>query len=199
LHARVLWSERIQRATSVFVHLMYQTVRMREVAVTEIVSITVPLVRRELLTLVVATLRTWRTINLGEYMIDQKRIRVAIIDDNDLVRAGYTLFVGAFNDLELVGTATDGSEAIRLCAETQPDVVLMDLMMPGMNGVVATRSIRLAFPQIQVIILTGFGDEDLVVQALANGAVSCLNKNVTLDEMANAIRAARINTGEVAD
>lgn len=126
-------------------------------------------------------------------MTIQKRIRVAIVDDNELVRSGYSMFLGAYDDLELVGTAIDGSEAIRLCTETHPDVVLMDLIMPGMS---ATRAIKQAFPQIQVIILTSFDNQDLVGDALANGAVGCLLKNVSIDAMASAIRAAKASADE---
>lgn len=129
-------------------------------------------------------------------MTIQKRIRVAIVDDNELVTSGYSMFLGTCDDLELVGTAIDGSEAIRLCTETHPDVVLMDLMMPGMNGVSATRAIKQAFPQIQVIILTSFDNQDLVGDALANGAVGCLLKNVSIDAMASAIRAAKASADE---
>ena len=126
-------------------------------------------------------------------MTIDKHIRVAIIDDNELVRSGYHMFLGACDDLELVGMATDGSEATSLIAETQPDVVLMDLQMPGMNGALATAAIKQSYPRVQVIILSGHGDQDLADQALANGAVSCLNKDVSIDEMANAIRAAHSN------
>lgn len=119
-------------------------------------------------------------------MTIQKRIRVAIVDDNELVTSGYSMFLGTCDDLELVGTAIDGSEAIRLCTETHPDVVLMDLIMPGMS---ATRAIKQAFPQIQVIILTSFDNQDLVGDALANGAVGCLLKNVSIDAMASADEA----------
>lgn len=135
---------------------------------------------------------------LGEQMTIEKRIRVAIVDDNELVRSGYGMFLGSFDDLELVGTASDGSEAIRLCTETHPDVVLLDLMMPGMNGVIATRAIRQAFPQIKVIILSGYGDQDLANKALANGAVDCLHKDVSIDEMVSAIRAAYASQTEPA-
>lgn len=126
-------------------------------------------------------------------MTIQKRIRVAIVDDNELVTSGYSMFLGTCDDLELVGTAIDGSEAIRLCTETHPDVVLMDLIMPGMS---ATRAIKQAFPQIQVIILTSFDNQDLVGDALANGAVGCLLKNVSIDAMASAIRAAKASADE---
>lgn len=124
-------------------------------------------------------------------MKDHECIRVAIVDDNEMLRTGLSLFLHAFDDLELVGTASDGAEVFRLCEETHPDVVLMDLVMPGMNGVSATHAIRQAYPQIQMILLTSFDDQDLAGDALANGAVGCLLKNVSIDEMASAIRAAK--------
>ena len=123
-------------------------------------------------------------------MQDQERIRVAIMDDNEMLRTGLNLFLRAFDDLELVGTATDGNKVVRLCEETHPDVVLMDLVMPGMNGMSATRAIRQAFPQIKVIILTSFDDQDLACEALASGAVGCLLNNISIDEMANVSGAA---------
>jgi DNA-binding NarL/FixJ family response regulator len=117
-----------------------------------------------------------------------KRIRVAIIDDNDLVRAGYGFFFDDYADLELVGSAADGDEAVTLCSKTHPDVVLMDLMMPRKNGVAGTLALKRAFPHIQVIILSGFGGQHLVDQAIANGAAASLHKDVTIAEMADAVR-----------
>jgi two-component system, NarL family, response regulator LiaR len=129
-------------------------------------------------------------------MSENARIRVAIVDNNDLVRSGYDLFVSSFDDLEVVGTASDGSEALRLCAETHPDVVLMDLLMPGMNGAEATRAIKLAFPRVRVIILSGFDQGELIEQAMANGAVNRMSKSISLDDMAEMIRAANAITDD---
>ena len=123
-------------------------------------------------------------------MIGPKRIRVIIVDDHAVVRGGLRLFLLAFEDLELVGEAGNGEEALRLCEQAQPDVVLMDLVMPGMNGVQATQLIREDYPQIQVIALTSFDEEDLVQRALEAGAISYLLKNVSASELAAAIRAA---------
>lgn len=119
------------------------------------------------------------------------RTRVVVVDDYDMVRSGLAVLLEAFDDLELVGEAADGAEAIRLCAEVQPDVVLMDLVMPHMDGVAATRTIRQAHPEIQVIALTSFLDGDLVRGALKAGAVGYLLKNASIDEVADAIRSAR--------
>ena len=123
-------------------------------------------------------------------MMEPKRIRVIIVDDHAVVRGGLRLFLLAFEDLELVGEAGSGEQALRLCEQAQPDVVLMDLAMPGMNGVQATQKIRKDHPQIQVIALTSFDEENLVQGALEAGAISYLLKNVSASELAAAVRAA---------
>jgi NarL family two-component system response regulator LiaR len=96
----------------------------------------------------------------------------------------------AFDDLELVAEASNGERAVQLCQQTQPDVILMDLMMPGMDGATATGLIREKCPQTQVIALTSFKEKDLVEGAIQAGAISYLLKDVSADELANAIRAA---------
>jgi NarL family two-component system response regulator LiaR len=126
----------------------------------------------------------------GVPMTESIPIRVMIVDDHDMVRSGLNVFLEAFDDLELVGEAADGQEAIRLCAKVQPDVVLMDLVMPEMDGVTATRAIRQAYPDVQVIALTSFSEQDLVQGALQAGAIGYLLKNASIDELAAAIRAA---------
>ena len=123
-------------------------------------------------------------------MTETQPIRVLIVDDQALVRTGLKLFLMAFEDHQLVGEAATGEEAIRKCSQLQPDVVLMDLAMPGMGGAAATRVIREEQPQTQVIALTNFQDVDMVQQALRAGAIGYLIKNVTADELATAIRAA---------
>ncbi len=117
-------------------------------------------------------------------------IRVLIVDDHSLVRTGLKLFLMAFDDMELVGEAATGEEALARCSETHPDVVLMDLMMPGMDGATATTLIRSMCAGIQVIVLTNFQDVARVQQALQAGAIGYLLKNVSADELAGAIRAA---------
>jgi NarL family two-component system response regulator LiaR len=107
-----------------------------------------------------------------------------------MVRRGLATFLRAFDDLELAGEASDGNEAIRRCAETHPHVILMDLKMPGVDGVEATRVVRELFPGIQVIALTSFREEGLVQSALRAGAISYLLKNVSAEDLAGAIRAA---------
>jgi NarL family two-component system response regulator LiaR len=131
-------------------------------------------------------------------MTESNTIRVMIVDDHDMVRSGLGVFLEAFDDLELVGEAADGEEALRLCAEVQPHVVLMDLVMPEMDGIAATRAIRQAYPTVQVIALTSFNDQDLVQGALQAGAVGYLLKNASIDELAAAIRAARAGKATLA-
>ncbi len=123
-------------------------------------------------------------------MSNRTPIRVLIADDHAMVRSGLAGFLLASDDLELVGEASNGSEAVRACAETRPDVVLMDLMMPGMDGATAIRVIHEAYPDIRVIALTSFPEQDLVQRALGAGAISYLLKNVGADELAVAIRGA---------
>jgi len=121
---------------------------------------------------------------------ESSRIRVLLVDDHAVVRSGLSAFLLAFDDLELVGEARGGEEAVRFCEEHRPDVVLMDLVMPGMDGVAATRVIRKRCPEVQVIALTSFKEEELVQGALEAGAIGYLLKNVTADELAEAIRKA---------
>ena len=123
-------------------------------------------------------------------MIESNRIRVLIVDDHALLRRGLVTFLLSFDDLELVGEAANGADALRLCEQLQPDVVLMDLVMPEMDGSTATRAIRQRHPQVQVIALTSFREEELVQGALEAGAIGYLLKNVPADELAQAIRAA---------
>ena len=117
-------------------------------------------------------------------------IRVLLVDDHAVVRSGLGAFLLAFDDLELIGEAGGGEEAVRLCEQLEPDVVLMDLVMPGMDGAAATRAIRERCPQIQVIALTSFKEKELVQGALEAGAIGYLLKNVSAGELAGAIRAA---------
>ena len=123
-------------------------------------------------------------------MSESKPIRVLLVDDHAVVRSGLAGFLLAFADMKLVGEAASGEEAVSLCRQVQPDVVLMDLMLPGMDGAAATRAIRERCPDIKVIVLTSFQEEELVQRALQAGAISYLLKNVSVDELADAIRAA---------
>lgn len=117
--------------------------------------------------------------------------RIMITDDHRMVREGLSLFIKAFKDFLFVGAASSGDEAIRLCEETQPDVILMDIVMPGMDGIEAIRHIRSKHPNIRIIALSSFSnDQNLVEQALLAGASCCLHKQVSVEELVQAIRAS---------
>jgi len=124
---------------------------------------------------------------------NREAIGVMIVDDREVVRSGLATFLEAFDDLCLVGEAANGGEAMRLCAELKPDVVLMDLAMPGMDGVAAIRALRQAHPDIAVVGLTSFGDQYRAQEALQAGAACCLGKDVPIDQLARAIRDAYSN------
>src|SRR5689334_4872552 len=117
-------------------------------------------------------------------MADGAPIRVLIVDDHVVVRSGLVAMLLAFDDLQLVGEAPDGRAALDLCAASPPDVVLMDLVMPEMDGASATRAIRQAHPQTQVIALTSFHEGALVTDAVQAGAIGYLLKNVSADDLA---------------
>jgi two-component system, NarL family, response regulator LiaR len=117
-------------------------------------------------------------------------IRVMLVDDHTMVRRGLATFLMVFDDFELVGEADSGEAAIRLCAEVLPDVILMDMVMPDMNGATATYAIRQKYPQVQVLALTSFKEGGLIRNALESGAIGYLLKDVSADELARAIRAA---------
>lgn len=119
-------------------------------------------------------------------------IRVMLVDDHDMVRKGLAVFLKAKPDMELVGEARDGEEALQTCKELQPDVILMDLMMPKMDGTTATRLIRKQFPEVQIIALTSFQEKGLVQEVLQAGAISYLLKDVSANELAEAIRGAYV-------
>jgi DNA-binding NarL/FixJ family response regulator len=121
---------------------------------------------------------------------EKKKIRILVTDDHAVVRSGLSRFLKVHPDMELVGEAADGEEAVQLVALHQPDVVLMDLMMPGMDGIAATREIRKRYPGVKVIALTSFAEEAMVQGALQAGAAGYLQKNVSALELASAIRFA---------
>ncbi len=123
-------------------------------------------------------------------MTPSQPIRVMLVDDHAMVRRGLATFLKVFDDFELAGEAAGGEAAIQLCAQALPDVVLMDMVMPEMDGATATRAIRRQFPKVQVIALTSFKEEGLVQNALQSGAIGYLLKDVSADELAQAIRAA---------
>jgi two-component system, NarL family, response regulator LiaR len=120
----------------------------------------------------------------------EKTIRILLVDDHAVVRSGLSKFLMVNKDLELVAEASDGAEAVTMVSLHKPDVVLMDLMMPGVDGITATREIHHKFPQVKVIALTSFSEQNMVQGALQAGAAGYLQKNVTAVELANAIRSA---------
>jgi two-component system, NarL family, response regulator LiaR len=117
-------------------------------------------------------------------------IRILLVDDHAVVRTGLSKFLMINKDLELVAEASDGFEAVQMAGLHKPDVILMDLMMPGMDGITATRAIHQKYPQIRIIALTSFSEQNMVQGALQAGATGYLQKNVTAAELGNAIRSA---------
>jgi NarL family two-component system response regulator LiaR len=117
-------------------------------------------------------------------------IRVMLVDDHAMVRSGLAAFLLIFDDLSLVAEASSGIEALRLVEENRPDVILMDMVMPEMDGAATTRAIKERFPEIQVLALTSFKEDHLVHEALEAGATGYLLKNISADRLAAAIRDA---------
>ena len=118
-------------------------------------------------------------------------IRVITVDDQELVRNGIRFILQAFEDLDLIGEASSGAEALRLCDELRPDVVLMDVRMPDMDGVAATRNIKRQYPETQILVLTVYHSGELVTEAMQAGAIGYVMKNASREELVGAIRAAR--------
>jgi NarL family two-component system response regulator LiaR len=129
------------------------------------------------------------TDHLGPNESRLNKIRVLAVDDHELVSQGMKFLLLPFADIEVVGTALNGEEALRLCQELQPDVVLMDMRLPGMDGPEATQAIRTRYPHVQVLALTTYHDEELVGRAVQAGAMGYLLKGVTIDELAAGIRS----------
>lgn len=119
-----------------------------------------------------------------------KTINVLLADDHDILRDGLATVMNEFPDIHVVGMAGSGWDAIDQCASLQPDVVLMDVLMPDMDGLSATRIIRERHPSIRVVVLSSFEEEDLIRSAHEVGVSGYLLKNVSIDELANAIRDA---------
>jgi DNA-binding NarL/FixJ family response regulator len=116
-------------------------------------------------------------------------IRVIVADDQRVVREGLTMLLGLIDDVEVAGTAADGHEAVALARETRPNVVLMDLRMPELDGAEATRLIRGELPETQVLVLTTYADDDSLFPALQAGARGYLTKDASAEELEHAIRA----------
>ncbi|HEV8339011.1 MAG TPA: response regulator transcription factor [bacterium] len=117
-------------------------------------------------------------------------IRILIADDHSVVRQGLRMFLALDPELEVVGEAADGSEALRLALEVRPDVILMDLLMPVMDGIAATQAVRAALPDTEVLALTSVLEDASVVGAVRAGAIGYLLKNTEADELRRSIKAA---------
>lgn len=117
-------------------------------------------------------------------------IRVLTVDDHEIVRQGMAFLLLPFEDIDVVGSAGNGSEALAMCKELKPDVVLMDMVMPEMDGPTVTQAIRKRFPNVQVLVLTSFHDQAKVARAMQAGAIGYLLKGVSIDELAEGIRSA---------
>lgn len=118
-------------------------------------------------------------------------IRVASVDDNEIMRGGIRFLMLAFDDLDWVGEARGGEEAVQLCQQVKPDVMLVDMKMRGWNGIETTAAIKQACPEVQVLILTSFHDSQLVRSAMRAGAIGYVLKDASKEELAHAIRSAR--------
>ena len=135
-------------------------------------------------------------MNLNESQAE--KIRVLAVDDHELVRNGMAFLLSPFTDIEVVGLAPNGEEAVSLCEKLRPDVVLMDMVLPGMDGATATRTIRARYPQVQVLALTTFHDEELVGRTMHAGAIGYLLKGVSTKELAAGIRSAHAGRATLA-
>ncbi len=117
-------------------------------------------------------------------------IRVLLVDDQALIREGLAIILGAQPDISVVGHAADGQEAIEQARRLQPDVIMMDIKMPRLNGIQATRQIKEALPATQIIILTTYAEDELVFEGIRAGALGYLLKDITRDKLAEAVRGA---------
>ena len=123
-------------------------------------------------------------------MSENESIRVLSVDDHEIMRGGIRYMLFAVDDIELVGEARSGEEALTLCNTLDPDVILMDVRMPGMDGIETTRLIHNQYPNIQVLALTSFEEKEMIQQVTQAGAIGYLQKGISVDDLAEAIRAA---------
>jgi DNA-binding NarL/FixJ family response regulator len=121
---------------------------------------------------------------------DVTRIRVLLVDDHSVVRTGLKSFFDLLDDIEVVGEASDGSEGVAMARRLKPDVVLMDLLMPNMDGVTAIGRIKAELPETEIVTMTSFIEEEKVTAALEAGASGYVLKDAEADEVADAVRAA---------
>src|SRR4029450_6334699 len=132
-------------------------------------------------------------------MSGQHTIRVVLVDDHPMIRSGLRFILSGTDDIVVVGEASNGAEAIRLAGELQPNVVLMDVMMPELDGISATQQLLMRYPRVHVLALTSYSDGDLVRRVLQGGACGCLLKSVEGRELAAAIRTADSGRGVVTE
>jgi NarL family two-component system response regulator LiaR len=123
-------------------------------------------------------------------MSERAPIKVLIVDDHPILRHGIKTMLFTFDDIIVVGEAGNGLETLARCQETNPDVILMDIVMPGMNGVETTRAVLKHYPRVKIIMLTSFPNQDLVQETLEAGAVGFLLKDTPIDALGDAIRSA---------
>ena len=128
----------------------------------------------------------------------RESIGVLVVDDHEIVRTGLATFIQAVEDLVLLGEAGSGEQALQLCDELRPDVVLLDMVMPGMDGPSTAKAIKAAHPGTQVLALTSFPEEDLIQRALEAGVLGYLLKNVGANDLASAIRSAKAGRATLA-
>lgn len=126
----------------------------------------------------------------GQTMAETKQIKVLIVDDHPVVRNGMKKMLMVFDDLELIGEAENGRSALTFCEQSIPDVILMDVLMPVMDGISATQAICEKYPGVGIIILTSYPDDNMVQKSLEAGAIGYLLKNASIDDLANAVRSA---------
>ncbi|MDX1416904.1 MAG: response regulator transcription factor [Candidatus Promineifilaceae bacterium] len=129
-------------------------------------------------------------MKIEEIMSGRELIHVLIVDDHAIVREGLKKLFEVFDDLELLGEAENGRAAVAFCQEKIPDVILMDISLPGMDGIEATRKIHDLLPQVKIIMLTSYPEDDLVPKALQAGAIGYVLKNISISALADAIRSA---------
>lgn len=125
-------------------------------------------------------------------MMETKGVSVLIVDDHEVVRRGVRAFLDTVPDMQVVGEAASGEQAVQMTGETAPDVVLMDLILPGMDGLEATRQIKLLSPHTQVVVLTSYDQDEYIFPALQAGATSYTLKDMKMDNLAEAIRKAAL-------
>lgn len=131
----------------------------------------------------------------GAAVTDDARIRVLIVDDHQVVRTGLKVFLDLLSDIEVIGEAADGSEGVAMARRLEPDVILMDLLMPNMDGITAIGRIKAERPETEIVTMTSFIEEEQVTAALEAGASGYVLKDAEADEVADAVRAA--HAGEV--